>query len=223
MTHQNKAILILVFLPLLGADAYLVFQLIPQDVRENQQLPAWVQAIGSVLAILVAVAVPYMQRLSDKKSTRATAEATAEVIAPSILIQISHTIGVLMTIQRLENEAVDKRLEVTDAKIVLKLLEAQPLPSKDELIALATVLPDCAKRLARALGEIEVTKSRLAMIDPDNGDFIPHGTPALWSVVTEPLNGAKNNLKDALNGLKGRYTSATKKSAAGATQSSDVG
>jgi len=71
---RDIAALMGLFLMFVLVIAYLGAPLIPEEYWKQAQWPAWVQAIGSVLAILVAVAVPYVQKISDQHSAKSATE-----------------------------------------------------------------------------------------------------------------------------------------------------
>ncbi|MFA8515760.1 hypothetical protein [Xanthomonas campestris] len=57
--------------------------------KQPSEWPAWVQAIGSVLAIAVAIAVPYWQKSKEKAQRIADDSARARVVAGAIQPYVS--------------------------------------------------------------------------------------------------------------------------------------
>lgn len=80
-------------------------------IHFGKDAPAWVQAIGSIAAILVAIAVPYVQRKAELRETRRAELLKARSLGAALLRDIkkfrNHLEFVCSEIQARPDEPVD--------------------------------------------------------------------------------------------------------------------
>jgi hypothetical protein len=116
---------------------------------KDANMAAWVQAVGSVLAILVAVAVPWWQRRVEWLDAQAAARVAAAVTASGLSVWLFHLVDVLNGAIR-AIEAAAPKAPIPSASYYRDEIKGLALPSDEQLLVLAGGLPECSMDLARA-------------------------------------------------------------------------
>lgn len=112
--------------------------------RSDANLAAWVQAVGSVAAILVAVAVPWWQRETDGRVRKRNERSAAFVVCAGARLTLGN---VLLLADLALNPTKDGSRKSLTA--VVFLMDGIQFPSDAELLMLVPVVPNVATRLAR--------------------------------------------------------------------------
>jgi hypothetical protein len=126
--------------------------------------PSWVQAVGSVLAILVAVAVPMWQRHAERTRAAMSDMAVALVIGFEISSKVDMAISVakamLYEYQISTNE--DPRAR---ARFYLNLFDEMELPTEEQLLLLARAMPELAVDISGGRAAINRVRLTLRLIE----------------------------------------------------------
>jgi hypothetical protein len=114
---------------------------------ERADAPAWVQAVGSILAILAAIGIAMWQRRVDHRTAKEREQAAAFLTAISLHNMLGPIVGTLggvkETITSIRVDEAEAR-----AKTMHRTLASLPLPTEDQLMTLHFVLPQVAVDLA---------------------------------------------------------------------------
>jgi hypothetical protein len=149
---------------MLAAIGYLAAPLLPWSAwRQDQGLAAWVQAIFSVVAILVAIAVPYFQRRAENDQRRATEVAAAQVAGAGILLLMNQTLGGVKTVLDTFADSHAEYRQPVSADFVLGVLGTFHYPTDQDLLLLTPVLPECAVALVRGRNLLLQAKVAIAL------------------------------------------------------------
>lgn len=114
---------------------------------------SWVQAVGSIVAIVAAVGIFVYQRILERRDQDEVWVACAKVVAQSVVIRIGNLQGAINQIQA----ELDKGEGRSDALIADRydLLSRHVLPTEEQMLQLAPVVPEVANALAVATGIVE--------------------------------------------------------------------
>lgn len=114
----------------------------------TSEWPAWVQAVGSILAILVAIAIPMHQRGVEHREAKRAAALRARVTASGLREWLTGAVEVVEThlVELTAPRALGNESYSEHRSALLSLY----IPSDAQLFELAPELPDCAERLTRA-------------------------------------------------------------------------
>jgi hypothetical protein len=111
---------------------------------------AWVQAVGSVAAIGVAILIAWWQRRSDRIAAIEVSRLRAEVAGTSALLKMSPLLGCLRTVaDRIQLGTVGNN--PSTSALLSSLIDSFPYPTERELLAIADYDPHCTKLLVRGL------------------------------------------------------------------------
>ena len=146
-----------------GVPAIRWFLVTSAVVLGRLDFPAWVQAVGSVAAILVAVAVPWHQRRQEVAAAKRTAVAVAMVIGAEVSSKVDLMIAcaqaVLFELKFVRFEDPRRR-----AQLCVKLLERYEFPVEDQVLHLAPALPEAAARIAYGVASMRRVRSGLEFV-----------------------------------------------------------
>ena len=144
-------VLVWVAAVLVTAVAYLALPLLPWGVwLANDKLAAWVQAVGSIVAILAAATVALWQTFSERRRIRRQEEAMARVAGSGVLLLVTPIVAMLDHVDGLLSNALDGPVKQLSAAFeTVELVTSVVYPSRDDLLLLAAVLPGCATQLVR--------------------------------------------------------------------------
>ena len=127
----------------------------------------WVQAWGSMIGLGIAIGVPWWQRAEERRHQKRTEIAIATVVGSSIALNFSQIIGCLNGIIREMNDLrAGDELTQTPRKFI-HLLKTLALPTENQLLQIAAMLPTSAIQLARASKLIEQAIKALELIEHD--------------------------------------------------------
>ncbi|MDM0118430.1 hypothetical protein [Variovorax arabinosiphilus] len=113
---------------------------------DRADAPAWVQAVGSILAILVAVGIAMWQRHSDRAESDSIRKARADVVAYGVLEMMPPLIAFLrMVTKNLGSSSAVAQLKSNAAADTLRSLV---IPTENQLLVLAEAAPEAATYLA---------------------------------------------------------------------------
>lgn len=116
----------------------------------SSTLAAWVQAIGSVAAIVAAAGVALWQTFSERRLRRSQEKAAAQVIGSGILLTLPPILGRLQALDRdLLDHLNASTFQIGQVIQVAQNLGAAPALQHSDLLVLAHVMPECATQLAR--------------------------------------------------------------------------
>jgi hypothetical protein len=136
-----------------------VFQHPPQT---SQDWASWVQAIGSIAAIIAAIAVANHQARAQRAEAARLDDIKATVAATAVLMALSNAIEYLDSLIDwcMGVEDVDPNPQTVEA--LMKELRALPFdPPREMLLDLASLPNDCASRLAGGLGQLRIAQATL--------------------------------------------------------------
>ncbi|MDR6453936.1 hypothetical protein [Variovorax paradoxus] len=136
--------------------------------------PAWVQAIGSIVAILAAIGIAMWQRQSDHRKDREREHAAATITAITLHTMLAPIVGTLegcrKNIARTRNANA-----LEDAKRFHGLLSSLDLPTENQLMTLHHVLPAVAGDLAVGCSRLRQAVLAVGFVvrrDDRNGDWV---------------------------------------------------
>lgn len=158
--------------------------------------PAWVQAVGSVVAILVAVAIPWQQRREEAKTARRTAVAVAMVIGAEISSKVDMALacGQAMLFEHKEPRFADPRKR---AQFFLEIFNRYQLPLDDQMLHLAQAMPVAAARIAYGFASLRRVRVALELVI--SGGATGTASPA---VLDAAYAGTRLNLLMAMRALR---------------------
>ncbi len=120
----------------------------------------WVQAWGSLIGLLIAIAVPTAMRYHEIGIRRAQERTFAIISAATAAAQVAQILAVLGSLRK----DVDKVIAGREASMNLKAFAifttdlSHSTPTEDSLKAIALISPDCATMLARGKVQIEALR-----------------------------------------------------------------
>ena len=121
---------------------------------ERADAPAWVQAVGSVAAILAAVGIAAWQRHADKEAEKKTARATVMVVGASTDSKVHTLIATAQAM--LDGHALqDQSTALERAQHFHALFSKAELPTEEQMLLLAGAVPDTAATMAQGVAAIE--------------------------------------------------------------------
>ncbi|MBT9486813.1 MAG: hypothetical protein IV093_04810 [Rubrivivax sp.] len=118
----------------------------------KQEWSAWAQAIGTVLAVCVALAVPLVQLRARRKAADEVIDAAAKVVAAGQLLNMSQILGAATAIERAALDAGGAPLDIDNLRWLARTLGQVSFLDDAALHALALALPACAIDLVRGRG-----------------------------------------------------------------------
>lgn len=158
--------------------------------------PAWVQAVGSIVAIFAAIGIAMWQRHSDKKVARNAARATVMVVGAAIDSLVHTLIG---TAQAMHHEFTHPCAATAPERAIFfqNLFAKAQMPSEEQMLLLAQAIPEAAATLANGVAYMRRVQLTL--------DFIANAQ--LMTTVAEPelvahYVGSEPNLLFAMRCLK---------------------
>lgn len=117
----------------------------------KEQWAAWVQAIGGVLGLAVAIAVPWWMKFHETRQQKESDLARAHIVAASLLMQHNQIIGCLEfaegAVRYYLNQKAETFIDVNDLRVKLLGLD---LPKKKDILAIQSVDQELALILVRA-------------------------------------------------------------------------
>ncbi|TXG99896.1 MAG: hypothetical protein E6R08_00245 [Nevskiaceae bacterium] len=127
----------------------------------SNDAPAWVQAIGSVVAIVVAILVPWWLHAQARNDAKATADTRARVVASGLVEWIIGLDEVVRpAAECFESHSKDEKPHEEDLSWRRRLNQIY-VPSDDQFLEVAVMWPGCAVLLARARTRIWQARSCL--------------------------------------------------------------
>lgn len=147
-----------------GASAVQRFFASSAVVLGRLDAPAWVQAVGSVLAILVAVAVPMWQRRAERAQQRTTDMAAAMVIGFEVSSKVDMAIAVAraMLFEHANPTHPDPRAR---ARLFSDVFDTVQLPTEEQLLLLARAMPELAVDIAGGRAALNRVRLTLNLIE----------------------------------------------------------
>ncbi|TDF24599.1 hypothetical protein EZI45_20915 [Delftia tsuruhatensis] len=137
------------------------------EINLDQNAPAWVQAVGSVLAIVAAIAVAWWQRYVALKQSHIESLRMAMVTAASVSISISTVSASLRAFK-----SASAKAENHDPREVLKLFlettDTFVLPSDDQMLRLLPLQNSISEDIAKGIGHLLRAKYSCGIALGDN-------------------------------------------------------
>lgn len=124
------------------------------DVISSDATAAWVQAIGSLLAVAIAIYVPYNLHMKDLKRQREAEIAHAHVVAASVALMLTPAISAVKAFVR-EANAVDINRGVISPRIWLQRFNMLVKPTDQQVLLLEPGSREMALAIARGFNRIE--------------------------------------------------------------------
>jgi hypothetical protein len=116
----------------------------------DEKLAAWVQAFGSIIAIVAAATIALWQTFSQRIREREQEEVAAQITGSSFLLLLNPIIGLLESSNDQLTWLLSGPTKQTAAALgVFAQLEDISHPERADLLILGKVLPECAVQLAR--------------------------------------------------------------------------
>ncbi|MES2415828.1 MAG: hypothetical protein V4614_18695 [Pseudomonadota bacterium] len=122
---------------------------------------SWVQALGSILAIVFAIAIASWQHFAAKQETRALNLVVGEVVADAVFIQLGGDLGRLKAAVDSWKDDATHFGRLTETKRELALAKAIVRPTDEQLISMAKAWPEGARFMAMARSAINTLTSSL--------------------------------------------------------------
>jgi hypothetical protein len=110
---------------------------------------SWVQAWGSIFAILAAVGVAGWQQWTQARAATAAARVAAELAATGVLLRMNAIIGSIGAVQRELPALMPRTGTNAQALALAEILGRQDYPADDDVVAIAGQAPTCAHMLVR--------------------------------------------------------------------------
>lgn len=124
------------------------------DAFASGTAASWVQAVGSLFALGIAIYVPYSLHIRDLHSRRESDIARAHVVAASVQLLIEPAVGFLKAfLERAEN--VDPKFTTISAREWLTKCNQLIKPTYDQLLLLEPGSREMAVALARGFNHVE--------------------------------------------------------------------
>jgi hypothetical protein len=121
---------------------------------ERADAPAWVQAVGSVAAILAAIGIAAWQRHADKETEKKTARATVMVVGASTDSKV-HTLIATATAMLAEHSLPGHPTAVERARHFQILFAKAELPTEEQMLLLAGAVPNAAATMANGVAALK--------------------------------------------------------------------
>jgi len=125
---------------------------------------SWVQAMGSLLALCVAVGVVWWQRFDERKQAKAVQLALAEVAADSVLTHNRRTLGILDGISLRWSQIKDRTFLDKIPAAFSEKINAINIPTDEQLSHMAAVWPQQVRALATARSLIRIAADAMAQV-----------------------------------------------------------
>lgn len=162
---------------------------------ERADAPAWVQAVGSVAAILAAVGIAAWQRHSERTQQRRADTAAALVIGFEISSKVEMAIAAAQAMQ-FEYDNPTHPHPLARAQFFMSVLDTMTLPTEEQLLLLARSMPELAVDIAGGRAAIGRVRLALGLIEKQGAT----GTAGA-DVLEATYLGTKVNLLSALRRL----------------------
>jgi hypothetical protein len=127
---------------------------------------SWVQAWGSIAAIVAAIAIAATQHRNAEKAAAAQAKLRAEIAGTAVLFRLNPLKAFASHVIAQVRMSVDQARPF-DGTVYAKLFDAQPYPSERDVLAIADHHQGCAAYLVRArnlLGQAQLGLSLTGVI-----------------------------------------------------------
>lgn len=112
--------------------------------------PAWVQAVGSVVAIFSAIGIAMWQRLAEKKAERSRAYFGIAVVGSTVHAQLTMSIALgrtmLFHFKQSSIAGVRER-----AKFLQPAASKMQLPNQEQMLLMAPAMPQAAGEIAKGV------------------------------------------------------------------------
>lgn len=110
----------------------------------------WMQAIGSVLALGIAVWIPIALRTQDMRQRKSAALTAAEIVIAGIRVTLEPTVGLLSAIQSQLNQEIGGNFSEAHVTTSLEIFQGLPYPNEAQLHKVGIFFLDVAHVLVRA-------------------------------------------------------------------------
>lgn len=128
----------------------------------------WVQAWGSLIAICIAIWVPFALRQQELRQKRTGELTAAQIVAENVSLMLDPVVGIFMTFRRQIEERIEEQLTNQMLSPMFELLGSSPLPTEEQLLRLNALDLDIAKDLTRACSRAMQTHSLLRTLTMQN-------------------------------------------------------
>ncbi len=125
------------------------------DWLSRADAPAWVQAIGSLLGILIAVCVPAWQRWDQRKSDLLDAYASAEFTSHQVMSYIQTVVPGMRALHKRASAKLDGPSSNEYIILFTEVFNKSVKPSDSQLIRLLPIAGNPAAKLSEAFGWID--------------------------------------------------------------------
>ena len=137
-----------------GAPAFRWFVVTSAVALARLDAPAWVQAVGSVIAIVAAIGIALWQRHSEQVESRKRARATVMVVGAAVDSKLLMLIATTQAVLReLDNPSYPTAAE--RAGFAQVLFGKAKLPSEEQMLLLAQAVPGVAATMANGVAAVE--------------------------------------------------------------------
>lgn len=124
-------------------------------INWDQNAPAWVQAIGSVLAIFSAVAIAWWQRQEERRHAAEDRLRTAIIASWEMMLIIQSLIRVAGAFLNVIEEKSDIAARVSLMRQFHSTLSSAIMPSDSQILRLDSLPDNCAIMIAQGVGRIK--------------------------------------------------------------------
>lgn len=178
---------------------FTVGKFLNENLLLSKEAPAWVQAVGSIAGIGIAIYVPWSSHRRDVIKQEREAKIHAAVVISGFRLNINPITSLMIVIANNANAA--KHVKLLSPNLAqwpitaAQRLQSLPLISNEDLAAIEAAQPKTAAKLARARGNIQQLILLLpgAMSDLD-------GTIVQAVAIRNLIDDADKSL-DALDGV----------------------
>lgn len=133
------------------------------SVASRGDAPAWVQAVGSIVAIFAAIGVAMWQRKASNREAEVRARAAANITAVSLLSILAPVIGTLKGCRE-SNAAIGVDEAIVAAKKTHRALSHLAFPTEEQLMTLHFVLPDVATDVAVSASRLRDAVAMIGLV-----------------------------------------------------------
>ncbi len=145
------------------------------NIKLSENAPAWVQAIGSILAILVAVAISFWDKYTTTKTNEENDKRIGIIVSWELVTNLESMIGFFGSIKSSieKSEGVDKKYD--GIKLCKYLIGTVIVPTDVQIIRVSKISNDAALLLAQLSSNIKKIQHYFSFTVGMNGvDSISH-------------------------------------------------
>ena len=171
---------------------------------QKSEWASWVQAVGSIFAILAAIGIAGWQRFEDHRRERANAHAAATVVGSGVAFMTSQIVGCLEAITKDWETLPHQEQAHMPVAQCREWLERLVLPSESQLLQLTPVMPDSAVAMTRGSACIKQVVQALrllegnAQLSPEDQFASARTLKIMLDIATKQFKSAQETLMNLL-------------------------